>query len=503
MTGEATALAQLERKILWLACWMIHHANHIRPNEDGLKVGGHQASSASIVSIMTALYLDVLRPEDRVAVKPHASPVFHAIQYLLGNQSRAALERFRALGGAQSYPSRTKDADDVDFSTGSVGLGVAMTLFASMTQDYLTGHGWEGKGTGGRMVALAGDAEFDEGNIFEALQEGMRHSLRNCWWIIDYNRQSLDAVVDEQMHSRYGQIFRSFGWDVEVIKYGHLLEEAFAQPGGATLREWIDGCSNDLYSALTYQGGAAWRARLESDLGHNIAGNLTGHLDDAALARLMTNLGGHDLPTLQRVFRGATSARPTAFIAYTIKGYGTPLAGHKDNHSGQMTPAQIDAFRAEMGIAEGQEWQPYEGLDQALLEPFLKVVPFNARGPRRYAARRLAVPARLSERRDEETSTQAAFGRILDDIGRDKSEGSLAERIVTTAPDVTVSTGLGPWVNRRGRFSRTPKEDVFRDEKVPSLQKWAAGLTGQHLELGIAENNLFILLAALGLSHTV
>ncbi|MEM6421522.1 MAG: transketolase, partial [Pseudomonadota bacterium] len=333
--------------------------------------------------------------------------------------------------------------------------------------------------------------------------EGMRHSLRNCWWIIDYNRQSLDAVVDEQMHSRYGEIFRSFGWDVEVIKYGHLLEEAFAQPGGATLREWIDGCSNDLYSALTYQGGAAWRARLESDLGHNNAGNLTGHLDDAALARLMTNLGGHDLPTLQRVFRGATSARPTAFIAYTIKGYGTPLAGHKDNHSGQMTPAQIDAFRTQMGIAEGQEWQPYGGLDQALLEPFLKAVPFNARGPRRYAARRLTVPARLSERREEETSTQTAFGRILDDIGRDKSEGSLAERIVTTAPDVTVSTGLGPWVNRRGRFSRTPKEDVFRDEKVPSLQKWAAGLTGQHLELGIAENNLFILLAALGLSHTV
>ncbi|MEO1274818.1 MAG: transketolase, partial [Pseudomonadota bacterium] len=450
MTSE-TALAALEKKVLWLACWMIHNANHIRPNEDGLKVGGHQASSASIASIMTALYFDVLRPEDRVAVKPHASPIFHAIQYLLGNQSRAALERFRALGGAQSYPSRTKDADDVDFSTGSVGLGVAMTLFASLTQDYLTGHGWQGKGTGGRMIALAGDAEFDEGNIFEALQEGMRHSLRNCWWIIDYNRQSLDAVVDEQMHSRYGDIFRSFGWDVQVIKYGHLLEETFAQPGGEALREWIDACPNDLYSALTFRGGAAWRDRLEADLGHNTAGNLTGHLNDVQIQRLMTNLGGHDLPTLSRVFRGATSEKPTAFIAYTIKGYGTPLAGHKDNHSGQMTTAQMEAFRDEMGVAAGREWEPFEGLDRAALEPVLKSVPFNARGARRYPAGRLPVPPKLSERREEQTSTQTAFGRILDDIGRDKSDGSLAERIVTTAPDVTVSTGLGPWVNRRGR----------------------------------------------------
>ncbi|HYC53504.1 MAG TPA: transketolase, partial [Candidatus Binatia bacterium] len=130
-------LAELERKVLWLACWTIHNANHIRPKRDGLKVGGHQASSASVASLMTALYFEVLRPADRVAVKPHASPVYHAIQYLLGRQSRDALERFRAFGGAQSYPSRTKDADDVDFSTGSVGLGVAMTSFAALVRDYV------------------------------------------------------------------------------------------------------------------------------------------------------------------------------------------------------------------------------------------------------------------------------------------------------------------------------------------------------------------------------
>ena len=88
-------LVALEKKILWLSAWIIHNANHLRESRDGLKVGGHQASCASMVTLMTALYLDVLRPQDRVAVKPHASPVFHAIQYLLGQPAflRGALNR--------------------------------------------------------------------------------------------------------------------------------------------------------------------------------------------------------------------------------------------------------------------------------------------------------------------------------------------------------------------------------------------------------------------------
>src|SRR6202011_2635702 len=179
----------------WLASWTIHHANHLRENADGLKVGGHQASSASLASIMTALYFHALRPQDRVAVKPHASPIYHAIQYLLGRQSREKLEAFRGYKGAQSYPSRTKDIDDVDFSTGSVGLGGAQTLFAPLVRDSVPAPGWGLGGPEGRMIALVGDAELDEGNVFEALLEGWKQGLRNCWWIIDYNRQSLDAVV--------------------------------------------------------------------------------------------------------------------------------------------------------------------------------------------------------------------------------------------------------------------------------------------------------------------
>src|SRR5277367_7092292 len=281
-------LSALSRKALWLSSWTIHHANHIRPNSDGLKVGGHQASSASLATIMSALYFSVLRPEDRVAVKPHASPVFHAIQYLFGRQTRDKLENFRGYKGAQSYPSRTKDIDDVDFSTGSVGLGVAQTLFSSLVQDYVRAHGWGLERPEGRMIALLGDAELDEGNIFEAILEGWKHGLRNCWWIVDYNRQSLDAVVREGLWERYQNLFKNFGWNVVVLKYGSLQQAAFAEPGGEVLRRWIDNCPNQLYSALVFQGGAAWRKRLNDEIGdQGDASRLIDSRSDDELARLM------------------------------------------------------------------------------------------------------------------------------------------------------------------------------------------------------------------------
>src|SRR5947209_17620217 len=304
--ADLKMLAELEKKVLWLSSWTIHHANHIRESTDGLKVGGHQASSASLAAIMTALYFHALRPQDRVAVKPHASPDFHAIQYLLGRQTREKLERFRAYRGAQSYPSRTKDTDDVDFSTGSVGLGVAQTLFSSLVQDFIRAKGFGTSRPEGRMVALIGDAEMDEGNIFEALLEGWKHGLRNTWWIVDYNRQSLDAVVREGLWAKFEGIFRNFGWDVVVLRHGKMQQAAFAEPGGERLREWIEACPNQLYSALTFQGGAAWRRRLLDDLGDQGAvSKLIGNRDDGELATLMGNLGGHDLPSLLEAFEGA------------------------------------------------------------------------------------------------------------------------------------------------------------------------------------------------------
>ena len=498
-------LAKLERKALWLSTWMIHHANHLRTNPDGLKVGGHQASSASVVSIMTALYFRILRPEDRVAVKPHASPVFHAIQFLLGNQDVRKLMDFRGYGGAQSYPSRTKDTDDVDFSTGSVGLGVGITAFAAMAQDYVRAReGWEAAcRPEGRMIAIVGDAELDEGNVFECLQEAWKHDLRNCWWIVDYNRQSLDGVVPEGLSKRLGNLFRAFGWEVVEIKHGALQRAAFSEPGGDALKTWIDACPNALYAALTYQGGSAWRLRLSNEIG-NCTGvsELLARRSDDELATLMANLGGHCLPTLVDRFESIEHDRPVVFIAYTVKGWGTPLAGHKDNHAGLMTPAQMDAFRQRMCVAEGDEWEVESGLDLPpdSLRKFLDRVPFRAAAARRLSAHRITVPS-IAVPPGDETSTQLAFGRILHAIAGD--DGDFAGRVVTVSPDVTVSTGLGPWVNRRGLYARAEVADTFRDESVPSAQSWHFSPRGQHFELGIAEMNLFLLLGALGLSHSL
>ncbi|MCK0197202.1 transketolase [Ancylobacter sp. 6x-1] len=501
---DLAALEALERKVSWLSAWIIHHANHVRPNRDGLKVGGHQASSASLSTVLAALYFAVLRPQDRVAVKPHASPIFHAIQYLLGNQSRDKLMGYRGYRGAQSYPSRTKDVDDVDFSTGSVGLGVAQTLFASLVQDYVHAHGLAGGRPEGRMVALVGDAEMDEGNIYEALLEGWKQGLRNCWWILDYNRQSLDAVIREGLPARLEALFRAFGWEVVTLKYGARLLEAFAEPGGERLRDFIDRCPNQLYSALTFQGGAAWRRRLMEEIGdQGPVSALIERRNDDELARLMTNLGGHDLPTLIEAFDRAGDDRPVLFIAYTVKGHGLPLAGHKDNHAGLMTPTQMEMFRRSMKVRPGHEWEPFEGLDlpDERLRAFLDRVPFNAEGSRRYSDRHIAIPAALPVPAQPEMSTQQGFGLLMAELAR--LGGPLADRVVTTSPDVTVSTNLGGWVNRRGLFAREQLADLFRSERIPSTFDWTFSPKGQHIELGIAEMNLFILLSALGLSHSL
>jgi pyruvate dehydrogenase E1 component len=491
----------IDSRLRWLSSWIIHNANHIRESRDGLKVGGHQASCASITTIMAALYFHALRPQDKVAVKPHAGPVLHAIHYMLGNQSREQLEQFRALGGAQSYPSRTKDKIPVDFSTGSVGLGVAITAFSSLVQDYLVAHGQLQESEAGRMIALMGDAELDEGNIYECLIEGFKHDIRNCWWIVDYNRQSLDSTTADRMFRRFDDIFETCNWRVLTLKHGKRQREVFARPGGQAIADWIDECPNAEYAALTYQGGAAWRERLHKDLAADKqALKLVDSFDDEELGSLMTNLGGHCVETLLDAFAEADDDKPTVFIAYTVKGYGLPFAGHKDNHAGLMNPTQLAALRDSMGIAEGEEWEPFAGLGgnsvadlQSFMEPVKEVL---ARHEERAAA--VPVPNRLPVPEGKEQSTQAAFGRILLDIA--KSGAPLGDRLVTTSPDVTVSTNLGPFVNQRGLFRRQHLKDVFAGAKIPSPQKWEGHEAGQHIELGIAENNLFLMLTALGLS---
>ncbi|MDO8359982.1 MAG: transketolase, partial [Devosia sp.] len=327
--------------------------------------------------------------------------------------------------------------------------------------------------------------------------------LRNVWWVIDYNRQSLDGVVREGLYDRIEAVFSAFNWNVVTLKYGALQRRAFAEPGGERLRAWIDACPNAVYSALMFRGGAAWRGRLTDEIGdQGPVSALIARRSDAELAELMANLGGHCIESLLEQFEAAGSDTPTVFIAYTVKGWGTPLAGHKDNHAGQMTGAQIETLRSVMGVRAGHEWEKFEGLAQspAALDAFLSAAPFNTTRSRRLTSPRVPTlgPQLVG---GTPISTQTAFGKILDAIAKTDSE--LARRIVTTSPDVTVSTNLGTWVNRRHLFANRERADVFQKERIPSAQRWQFSPQGQHIELGIAEMNLFLLLGAAGLSHSL
>lgn len=495
-------LKQIEQRLLWLSHWMIHHANHIRHSDEHIKVGGHQASSASMVSLITALYFSTLKPEDRVAVKPHASPVFHAMQYLMKNLDLDRMKNFRGYGGVQSYPSRTKDVDDVDFSTGSVGLGVAITSFASLIQDYIACKAWGRDIKTGRMIALVGDAELDEGNIYECLQEGWKHNLRNVWWIIDYNRQSLDGIIPEGLWERTEKIFETFGWEVVRIKYGILQQQAFDEPGGRQLKGWIDSCPNQDYAALTFMGGANWRKRLSDDLGDQGAlSALLNRRSDEELAGLMENLGGNCVETMAEQFAAISDDKPVCFLAYTIKGWGTPIAGHKDNHGGLMTIQQMGKWKSQMGVREGHEWDRFETIaDIQSLTEFLDNTPFFQDKNRRLSDGRITILP-LEKSAQKNMSTQIGFGKILDNLAKGNSD--LAERIITMSPDVSGTTSLGPWINRKKLFGRIGIEDFFRKQAIASTAKWEFAEEGQHLELGIAEMNLFLALAAAGLSHSL
>ncbi len=308
---------------------------------------------------------------------------------------------------------------------------------------------WQGEAPLGRMVALAGDAEMDEGNIFEALLEGWKHGVRNTWWVVDYNRQSLDAVVSEGLWERLESVFRTFGWDVVILKYGRLLEAAFAEPGGEKLRDWIDACPNQIYSALAFQGGAAWRKRLLDDLGdQGEVSALIGRRDDAELARLMSNLGGHDYRQPLRCLRGRPLARPPGLL-HRLHHQGLRLRrspATRTTMPGVMTTAQTEELRTSLGVRPGHEWEPMEGTGklQRELEQLVADAPFFARANRRTEAAALPIPDTLPLAIQPTMSTQQGFGLLMNEVAR--SDEAFAKHIVTTSPDVTVldqPRGLG------------------------------------------------------------
>jgi pyruvate dehydrogenase E1 component len=487
---DLEVLKVVERRVLWLATAIVHHANRVRKTPSGVKVGGHQASSASMVSLMTALWFSELRAEDRVSVKPHASPVLHAINYLLGLLDAPYLESLREFGGLQSYPSRTKDPDPVDYSTGSVGIGATAPIWGAIARRYLEHHRLESPPMG-RQIALLGDAELDEGAVWEAIADPWVAHLGEVLWVVDLNRQSLDRVVPDIAFGRLAGMFEAAGWQVLTVKYGRRLEALFERSGGEELRRRIDEMPNEEYQRLLRAPAEELRERLPGH-GRKLA-KLVGELEDEELRAGFRDLGGHDLGKLIEAYRVVEHDRPTVVFAYTIKGWSLPIEGHPENHSALLTVEQFEELAEQLGADPRDPWAPFdpaspEGeLASAAAAALAREEPEPHEPPR--------VPAQLGREHRGKESTQQAFGRFFVDLVHDAPE--VAERVVTVSPDVASSTNLGGWINKAGIWSVGERRDWFADDPQ-TLVHWHETPGGGHIELGIAETNLVGLLGELG-----
>ncbi|WP_193596737.1 transketolase-like TK C-terminal-containing protein [Microbacterium sp. YJN-G] len=491
-TSDLIALATIERRVLWLATSMIHHANRVRASVSGLKVGGHQASSASIATIMTALWFEQLRAEDRVSVKPHASPVLHAINYLLGEIGEEHMTTLRRFGGVQGYPSRSKDPDTVDYSTGSVGIGATAPIWGAISRRYASSV--SGTPSYGRQYSLVGDAELDEGAIWEALLDPHVPDLGELVWIIDLNRQSLDRVVPNIAAGKIERMFGAAGWQVITVPFGGQLEELFRRPGGEALRARILDMPNAEFQRLLRCPADELRQRLPgADTAAAGIRSLLDAIGDDELVSTIRNLGGHDLAVLRAAFAQIDDTRPTVIIAYTIKGHGLPTAGHPQNHSSLLTFEQYDQLADELGMDPAAPWARFdpdsaeghlcaEAAERLRRDPVVDVTPPT-------------VPADFGRTPSGTGTTQAALGRVLLDLTRSAPE--VARRVVTASPDVSSSTNLAGWLNKAGVWSTSDRQNWFADDPE-TIMHWRERPSGQHIELGIAEVNLVSLVSELG-----
>jgi pyruvate dehydrogenase E1 component len=505
--AERRILHRIQDRLLWLAVLTIHHANARRANASPERVGGHQSSSTSSLTLLTALFFKLLRPGDRVAVKPTAAPIFYAIQVLRGLLPPEGLQAYRALGGLQAYPSRVKNPEWFDFSTGSMGLGAVAPGFAALLDRYVADRlGGPGPAAPGqpapaarpRNVALVGDAELDEGSVWEAWTEEAMAELAGHVVVVDLNRQSLDRVVGDRRSAQLDRLFRALGWHVIPLRFGRRLEALFAGAGGGWLRERLQGLPHLEYHALLRLPPPAARAALLDGAPEATRAALGG-LDDAAVAGLLADVGGHDLDRILAAFREADAVtdRPVAILAWTLKGWRLPFAGDPLNHGAQLTAEQVEALRAELGVPRGQEWAPFPP-DSAEARYIRRALEAGVGLPRRYAPPPpVALPAGLDLPPRETTSSQEAFGDALAALAR---VPEVDRALVTVSADVATTTHLSGWVNRRGVYAPREREDAFERHGLRPLVRWRESPRGQHVELGIGEASFFMLLSVLGLA---
>ncbi|MCY4652483.1 MAG: pyruvate dehydrogenase, partial [Dehalococcoidia bacterium] len=492
-------LEQIQDRVLWLSMNMVHHANNVRPSPDGGKVGGHQASSASVATIMTSLYFDFMRPGDRISVKPHAAPVYHAIQYLLDNLDPSYLTMLRQYHGLQAYPSRTKDPDGVDFSTGSVGLGPVAPNFAALVDKYNKAHLFTHSEVDHRYIAIVGDAELDEGSVWEAVAEPEMQGLGNLLWVVDLNRQSLDRVIPGIRVRAWREMFYANGWNVIDAKYGKKLQAKFIEPNGELLRLAIDEMPNEVYQRLLRvppQRLREWlprTSRYPRDMTRLVA-----RWDDDDLQESFRNLGGHDFAELRDAFSQVDfDTGPSIVFAYTLKGWRLPSVGDPQNHSVVLSDRQMEQLRDELNVPPGGEWDkmPLNSLAGRMCADTSRMLGVG-RKPR-FDVPEMRIPDDFNQRYSGSMATQQTFGLIMTAISRELPE--VSDRMVTVSPDVASSTNLGGWINKVGVWGEERQEPMPEESIVRAL-RWEEHARGQHIELGISENNLFMMLGQLGAS---
>ena len=397
---DLSTLAAIERRVLWLAVRIVDYANRERPSGDALKVGGHQASSASMVTLMTALWLADLDARDRVSVKPHASPVMHALEYLLGRLDRSYLTRLRDFGGLQSYPTRTKDAFPVDYSTGSVGprarRPAPRRARRPLRRDALRGvdrwplHLAPRRRRARRGQPLGGGGRAAHARARQrALDRRPQPAVARPRDPRDPSRRARGALPDERLGRDRAQVRPS---SPRRVRRGRRRAAAPADRRDA---------ERGLSGALRRLRGRRARARCSS--------RSSG--DRARVARAAARRRRRRRRASSAISAATTSAtsstrcagrarrrdRPSVVFAYTIKGYGLEIAGRPQNHSALLTGEQIESFRLEVGLTPETEWDGFApgSPEGELLEAARERLD---RGERPRAARRSPVPASLTDR---------------------------------------------------------------------------------------------------------
>jgi pyruvate dehydrogenase E1 component len=375
-------------------------------------------------------------------------------------------------------------------------MGARAGLGGAVPHRYVESH-FETTPMAGRFISILGDAELDEGAIWEAVADPSVPHLGELLWIVDLNRQSLDRVVpDVQIHRLMG-MFEAVGWQVITLKWGRRISALFDQVGGEELRTRLERMPNEEYQRMLRAGTEQLVDRLVGDSGSEDLLALVSSIPVEDLAHAVRDLGGHDIGLLLDTYRTMDPHRPTIIFAYTIKGRGLPTEGHPNNHSALLTEAQMASLADSVGADITDPWRTFEPRSEAA--ELCRSRAAELARPAIATPKAKPVPTSLGRAHRAPISTQAAFGRFLTDFRRDVP--NVSSRVVTCSPDVASSTNLGGWINKTGVWSPRDRPDWFADDAERVL-KWSEVTTGQHIELGIAEVNLVCLLGELGATYS-